>query len=76
MEKIREKIDRLIGSDVRVYFKCETRPPVFGRFLKEDDYEYLKGKGMFRFKLLQNLNNNDLSKIYDSEAIFDVIKYN
>jgi hypothetical protein len=75
MTNLREKIDSLIGSDVRVYFKSACRRPVFGRFLKESDYEHLKGKGMFRFKLLQNLDNNDLSKIYDSEAIFDVVKY-
>jgi hypothetical protein len=73
--KIAEKIDNLLNKDVRVYFKSASRRPVFGRFLIENDYEHLKSKGMFRFKLQQNLDNNDLSKIYDSEAIFDVIQY-
>lgn len=73
--KISEKIESLIGHDVRVYFKCETRRPTFGRFVKESDYEDFKSKGFFRFRIYSQLETKELSKIYNVDAIFDVVKY-
>lgn len=75
MKTLAAKIEESINQNVRVYFISEVRKPVFGRFLKEDDFEHLKSKGMFRFKLLQNLGNKDLSKIYDSAALYDIVVY-
>lgn len=71
LQDIRNQIEQSIANKhkVKVYFRLETRTPLYGKFVRLNDAAYLELKNMYRFV------NEPVIEKFDKTNSYEIFSY-